>query len=200
MKEKGWSCDLVPKGLIVARYFSKDAQEIADLDAEAERVTTELAAFEEEHGNEDGLYSELVEDGEVVINAAAVKARLKEIRGDRSAAEEAKALKAWLDLSEREKELKGEIKQAEAALDAATFAQYPKLSVDEVKALVVDDKWMASLATKIGGETARVAQGLTRRVKELGERYGSTLPALTDRVSGLEKAVAGHLAKMGCAF
>ena len=68
-----------------------------------------------------------------------------------------------------------------------------------MKALVVDDKWMANLEARIGGETARVAQALTRRVKELGDRYGTTLPSLEARVAELEKAVAGHLAKMGYA-
>ena len=36
-----------------------------------------------------------------------------------------------------------------------------------------------------------------RRVKELGERYGATLPDLAGRVADLEKAVAGHLISMG---
>jgi type I restriction enzyme M protein len=85
-------------------------------------------------------------------------------------------------------------------LDAAAFAKYPKLCVVEVKALVVDDKWMSSLEARVAGETARVAQGLTRRVKELGERYGATLPDLSDRVNARENAVAAHLAKMGYAF
>jgi type I restriction enzyme M protein len=82
-------------------------------------------------------------------------------------------------------------------LDDTTLATYPKLTEAEIKILVVDDKWMASLEKRIGGETARVVQALTRRVKELSDRYGETLPVLADRVAELEKAVAGHLAKMG---
>jgi type I restriction enzyme M protein len=196
-KDKGWACDLVPKPYVVARYFASEARQIADLEAEQERVTAELAALEEEHGNEDGLFSELIEDGEVVLTVAGVKARLKEIKGDRSAAEEAKALKAWQSLDERAKELKREIKDVTTALDEAVYATYPRLAEAEVKILVVEDKWLAALATRIGGETARVAEGLTKRVKELSDRYGTPLPVLTERVATLEAAVAGHLAKMG---
>lgn len=159
----------------------------------------ELAALEEEHGNEDGLFSELIEDGEIVVTVAGVKARLREIKGEQSAAAEATALKAWLGLAEREKELKQEIRVAEASLDDAALSTYPKLSATEVKTLVVDDKWIANLERRIAGETARVAQALTRRVKELGDRYGTTLPSLEARVAELEKAVAGCLAKMGYA-
>ena len=200
VKDKGWACDLVPKELIVARYFAADAQRIADLEAERERAAADAAALEEEHGSEDGLFSEFMDDGELSISAAAVKARIREIKTDRSAADERKALTLWLQHAEREGELKKAIKAAEAALDAAAYAKYPKLKPDDVKALVVDDKWMASLEARIAGETARVAQGLTRRVKELGDRYSATLPDLEARVGELEKAVAGHLAKMGFAL
>jgi type I restriction enzyme M protein len=195
--DKGWVCDLVPKPLIVARYFAKEAKKIASLDSEMERAASELAALEEEHGHDEGLLSELVENGEVKATVAGVKARLKEIKGDKSAMDEADALNSWLTLAEREKELKRQIKQAEDALDDKALATYPKLTEAEVKALVVEDKWMASLEARIGGETTRVSQSLTRRVKELSDRYGSTLPALAEEVKALERAVAKHLAKMG---
>ena len=197
VKDKGWACDLVPKAFVVARYFATEAARIAKLEAEQERVDAELAELEEEHGNEDGLFSELVEDGEVVVTTAAVKARLKEIKGDRSAAEEAKALKAWQALDDRAKELKRQIKEAAMTLDDAVLATYPRLTEAEVKRLVVEDKWLAALEARIAGETTRVAQGLTKRVKELSDRYGAPLPVLSDRVAALEAAVAGHLAKMG---
>ena len=89
------------------------------------------------------------------------------------------------------------MREKDAALDEAAFNTYPKLSSGEVKALVVDDKWMASLEASIAGETTRVAQALTKRVKELADRYGKTLPALTDDLAALEKAVAEHLNMMG---
>ena len=52
-------------------------------------------------------------------------------------------LNAWLALSDQESELKKRLKDAEAALDAKAYAQYPKLTEAEIKTLVVDDKWLA---------------------------------------------------------
>jgi type I restriction enzyme M protein len=46
----------------------------------------------------------------------------------------------------------------------------------------------------------RVSQGLTARLKQLGERYGEALPVITERVEELEKRVAGHLERMGFAW
>lgn len=197
--DKGWTCDLVPKDLLVARYYAKEAAAIADDEVERERVLAEMQALEEEHGSEDGLFAELVEDGELSINDARAKVRLKDIKGDKAAAGEAFALGEWLKLSTRDKKLKKAVKEAEAELDDLAYAHYPHLNAAAVRALVVDDKWMASLEARIGGETARVAQALTRRVKELGERYTDTLPGLTERVVDLEAKVAGHLARMGFA-
>jgi type I restriction enzyme M protein len=195
--DKGWTCDLVPKEVLVARYFAKEAAAMVDAEAERERMAAQMLAMEEEHGNEDGLFSELIEDGEVVITEKAAKARLKEIKGDRTTMDEAKALGDWLKLAEREKDLKRTIKAAEAALDEVAEKRYPKLTEDDVKALVVDDKWMTALEARIAGETARVAQALTRRVKELGERYTAPLPELSARVGELEGKVAAHLERMG---
>jgi type I restriction enzyme M protein len=200
VKDKGWACDLVPKELIVARYFAGDAQKIADLEADRERAAADATCLEEDHGSEDGLFSEFVEEGELSVSANAVKARLREIKSDRNAADERNALILWLRHSEREAELKREIKAAQTTLDAAAYARYAKLKADDVKALVVDDKWMASLEARIADETARVAHELTRRVRELGDRYSATLPDLETQIGKLQKVVAGHLENMGFAL
>jgi type I restriction enzyme M protein len=93
--------------------------------------------------------------------------------------------------------LKKQIKEAESELDAKAYAQYPKLSEAEIKELVVDDKWFAALDIALHGELDRISQSLTRRVKELAERYETALPQLTDRVAELEARVSLHLEKMG---
>ena len=41
-KDKGWTCDLVPKALIVARYFAKEQEAIDKLAAELEGVTAQI--------------------------------------------------------------------------------------------------------------------------------------------------------------
>ena len=50
--------------------------------------------------------------------------------------------------------------------------------MDEIKALVVDDKWLATLAASVQGELDRVSQNLTARIRQLAERYAAPLPKL----------------------
>jgi type I restriction enzyme M protein len=106
-------------------------------------------------------------------------------------------LKSWLKLSADEAVLKKALKDAEAELDAKAYAHYHKLSEADIKTLVVDDKWLATLDAAIHGEMDRISQQLTQRVKQLAERYETPVPQINLRVDALEAKVNGHLQRMG---
>jgi type I restriction enzyme M protein len=193
--DKGWACDLVPKLLIVARYIAKEQAALDQLLADLESTSARLAELDEEHGGEDGAFAELDK-----VNKANVTARLNEIKSDKEAQDEAAVLSEWLKLNAEEAELKKRLKDGEADLDAKVLAHYPTLAEMEIKALVVDQKWLAALDAAIHGEMDRVSQQLTRRVKELTERYETPLPRMVSRAGDLEDKVKRHLEKMGFAW
>lgn len=194
-KDKGWTCDLVPKSIIVARFFAKEQTEINHLSAGLETASSALVELEEEHGGEEGAFSELEK-----VNRAAVATRLKEIKDENDAAEEASALNRWLEQSDVEAELKKLLKAAEADLDARACAKYPKLTEIEIKALAVDDKWMGHIDADIRGEMDRISQSLTQRVLSLAERYETRMPEIAKRTANLETKVNQHLKAMGFAW
>ena len=181
--------------LFLARYFAEYQNAITDLEVEQESITAKLAELEEEHGGDQGAFSALDK-----VNKATVAARLKEIKNDKDAKEEADILKEWLKLSGEEAEIKKLLKDAEASLDALAYAKYPSLTEEEVKTLAVDDKWLATIASAIHGEMDRISQTLTRRVKELAERYETPMPEVTRKVAELEAKVNAHLKKMGLSW
>jgi len=195
-RDKGWACGLIPKSLIVARYFVQEQMALDAKQAELEAAGASLAELEEEHGGEDAAFS-----GYDSITAAAVKERIREIGKDPEGAEELKILKQWLDLSGQIAALKKQVKDADSALDTLAYAQYPKLSEAEIKTLVVDNKWMARLQAAVQGELDRVSQTLTGgRLRELAERYATPLPQLVAEVAEVDvlaARVAEHLKKMG---
>ncbi|MGA9762006.1 MAG: type I restriction-modification system subunit M [Gaiellaceae bacterium] len=191
-KDKGWICDLVPKELVVARYFAEEQAAIDQLTAELEGVEARLAELEEEQGGEDGAFADFEK-----VAKAGVAARLKEIKGDADARDEAAALSDWLKLDSEKAGLKKRLKGAEAALDAQVYDRYPMLGEAEIKTLVVDDKWLAALDVDIHGEMDSVSQQLTQRVKELAERYETPLSKMASRVAELEAEVNRHLDRMG---
>jgi type I restriction enzyme M protein len=194
-KDLGWACDLVPKELLVRQLFAGDLEMIEALRAQLEETSSRLAELEEEHGGEEGAFSELDK-----INKAAVNARIKEIKKDPEAAEELAVLREWMELSDEEAATKKALKAAEAELDDQAYGRYDSLTDTEVRELVVQGKWLASLEQAVASEVERVSQALTGRLKQLGERYGEALPAISARVEELEAQVAGHLERMGFAW
>jgi type I restriction enzyme M protein len=69
--DKGWACDLVPKDLLVARYFGVEQRAIDVQQAELEAISAQMEELEEEHGGDEGLFGELEK-----VNKATVTARV----------------------------------------------------------------------------------------------------------------------------
>ncbi|QDT32061.1 HsdM family class I SAM-dependent methyltransferase [Thalassoglobus polymorphus] len=296
-KDKGWACDLIPKPLIVARYFAKEQQAIDALETELASVAAELEELSEEHGGEEGVlkdvssksdaeeaYTQAIipiwndenkktcgEYNTLVESADGCAARLKELsdhhylsalktskgkltlkavktrREKLDAGDEAKTLTEYIDTDKQQKadakqakvlfadaetsivarlsedplpenysdlqvvvrylellasqsELKSKLKAAVEELDKLAHDKYPQLSVEEIKSIVVDDKWLSTLSASVQGELDRVSQRLTSRIRQLAERYVTPLPELTIELATLSGRVDGHLKKMGAVW
>jgi type I restriction enzyme M protein len=194
-KDRGWTCELIPKPLIVARYFAKEQAALDALQAELDATVASQTELGEEQSGDDGIFS-----GYDSITAVAVKERIREIGSDRDGADELTLLKQWLDIGNRIAALKKQIREGEAALNTLAYEKYPALTQVEIQSLVIDDKWMATLAATVQSELDRVSQTLTGRIHELAERYATPLPKLTDEVAALAAKVEGQLVKMGASW
>jgi len=212
----------VPKPLIVARYFANEQRDIEDLQAELEATAAAVVELEEEHGGEEGYLGsldkiakaevaarlkEIAEDesadrkaqgGKVTKTAktAKVAEAVVSYRAGDGEKTEADVLLEWLNLNTAEAAKKRAIKEAEVTLDRLAYDKYPLLSEAEVQALVVDDKWLATLSTAIRSELDRVAQTLTGRIRTLADRYATPLPAIEAEVESLAAKVGAHLKRM----
>ena len=188
---------LIPPALIIQEYFDKEQKAIGDLEAQAETLNARMDELREEHGGEDGLLANAIDDKGKISKGNLTKAN-KEL-GKRNAdnAEEYDMLGQYKKLMDDEAEAQANIKTAKADLEKKVIAQYPKLSNDEIKSIVVDKKWMYNMEQRIRTEMDNISHRLTQRIKELAERYEATLPALTNEVDVLEKKVNIHLESMG---
>jgi type I restriction enzyme M protein len=296
-KDRGWTCDLIPKPYIVARYFTKEQVELDDLQRQLETIGAALAELAEEHGGDEGIlkdvssrsdareayiqaliavwnendpaacrqYNVLMDQArehETTLQTLTDHTHLSAIKGnkgkiilkavkDRLAATGDKAEQAtltkylaaderhkartrkaaallstieahyqrrlaqdplpeeladlqitvrYLTLLDEQSALKTRVKEADATLDKLAYDKYPQLTVQEIKTLVVDDKWLAALAAGVQAELDRVSQTLTERIRQLAERYETPLSQLTDRVDELSAKVDGHLKRMGAVW
>jgi type I restriction enzyme M protein len=208
--KKKYQAELIPPALVIRRYFAGEQAAIEKLETDIAALEQQKEELAEEHGGDDGAFAELEK-----INRAEITRRLKEI--EESGADDGKEMKlaeqpvplrdgeksdteillTWLNLDARMAELNRKLKAAQEMLTEKVAAKYPKLSEDEIKTLVVDDKWLGALAAAVQGELDRVSQTLTGRIRQLAERYATPLPQIESDVEKLAEKVAGHLAKMG---
>ena len=126
--------------------------------------------------------------------------RLEIIQDELESDDERDALKHCRTLIEAESAAGKKVKQAQAARDQKVLARYATLTETQIKTLVVEDKWFASIRVSIDGEVQRLTQQLAGRVKELEERYARPLPELEREVEEFGEKVEGHLEKMGVAW
>jgi type I restriction enzyme M protein len=194
-----YKTELIPTALVIARYFAAEQAAIEKLEVEVAAIEQAMEEMAEEHSGEEGLLEEAKTDKDKLTKAL-VSARLKDIKGDAGAADERKVLNDYLVLFDKEAATSAKVKEAQESLMAKVAAQYGKLTEGEIKTLVVDDKWMATLAAAVQGELDRVSQTLTGRVRQLAERYATPLPKLNDDIKTLAARVDQHLKKMGAVW
>jgi type I restriction enzyme M protein len=202
--KRRFKSDLVPAALLIARYFTAERDAIAALEAELASIEQQLDETREEQNNEGELLladANEASDGEPPkVTAKSVKAALKKIGKDKDYAEERQALGAYAALLDQQADTKTRLKTAQDDLEAKLDAKYPTLTEADIQTLVVDDKWLATLAAAVQGELDRVSQTLTGRIRQLAERYATPLPQLTDEVAALAAKVDQHLQKMGAVW
>lgn len=203
VKKKKYMMDLIPPALIVARYFAEEQANIDALQTDQDTAMQALDGYIEEHTAEDGLLADATTDSGSV-NATSVKARLKELTPDLLTHNDAQdndaehdALKHCLSLIDVKSKADKVVKDAQQALDEQTLARYAALTETDIKQLVIDDKWFATIRDEITGEVQQLTQTLTERVKELEERYALPLPTLIQDVQEFSMKVEKHLLNMG---
>jgi len=197
--KKKYQAELIPPALIIRRWYADEQAALEKLEADVAVLQQQMEEMAEEHGGEEGLLADAAND-KGKLTKASVTARLKEIKGqgdESDAADELKALKEYLALVEQEAATADKLAAAQNDLTEKVAARYPKLNEDEIKTLVVDDKWLGTLTAAVQGELDRVSQTLTGRIRQLAERYATPLPQLEGEVSGLAAKVVGHLKRMG---
>lgn len=189
-----YKMDLIPPALIVARYFADEQAKIDALTAAAEEATRAVEEYIEEHAVEDGLLADAMDDDK--ISKALVAARLKAIRksGD---PDEIKALQHATKLYNAEAVAKKAVRDTQTELDLATLKKYVDLTEDDVKTLVLEDKWRKVIVRRVAGEVEALTLDLVARIQQLGERYAATVSDLDKELGRLEAKVAAHLAEMG---
>ena len=193
---KEWDSELIPKDIVIRKYFAKQQEELDDLQSELKNVEQQMQAMEEENQDEDDMLSEAKSDAGNVSKPIITK-RINTIKDDSEYADELKILLEYKKLLDEKKKFADQIKTIKAELDKNLLQKYNDFTEPEIQELVVNDKWLATIHDSINEEMEQISNKLARRINELAERYETPLPDLSKEVQTLSKKVDDHLEKMG---
>ncbi len=111
--DKGWTCDILPKEILIAEFFNREKNEIEELEAKREEIQQRMEEMKEEYGDEEGILGEVKNDkGNITKND--LQQKIKELKWNPSEyKEELEILTKFLDLMNEEANIKKMIKDKE---------------------------------------------------------------------------------------
>ena len=190
---KKYRSEVIAPELIAHRYFSDDLAKLEEKQSELERLSQELESHLEEHSGEEGVLNDVL-DAKGKLSAKLLKAALEENdieEGERAILQTAQTLMT------QEKAAKDAVQAQSEALNLAIFKQFGQLSEEKIKQLVVHDKWLATLESRIENRLENAIQQLISRLNTLEDRYRSPMAELAQEVEIWQRKVDAHLKNMG---
>ncbi|WQW24824.1 type I restriction-modification system subunit M [Helicobacter pylori] len=182
-----YKSDLIPKNLIKQRFFEKETKELEELENAFNEKEALLDEFIEEHSNEEGLF-----DG-LKINESVLKKELK----NATDLEDKETLKTALErLEAKNKALKMKNKAYEE-LELKAFHQYKNLEINEIKDLIIKDKWLNSLKNALEDKIQKRTNAFISALNEIISSYSNSLLELDKEVKESESKVLEHLKDLG---
>lgn len=190
------TCDLLPVSLAVQVL-------LPDLKRQFDTKTAELANVQEQMNTmieeDEGYLDDSVFYGK--RNAANIKKKQKEanqpdMQGVYSK-EQRDLWQQFLDLLEKEKSIKAEIKVLDAKLYKEIKRVYAELTEDNARNVIVNDRWIADITARINNEMQIAMHRIVAEVNDMHNRYEYTDVQLRLLFGIKETAVQDHLKEMG---
>ncbi|GAA8612468.1 type I restriction-modification system subunit M [Helicobacter pylori] len=182
-----YKSDLIPKNLIKQRFFEKEAKELEQLENALNEKEADFEEFIEEHSSEEGLFDESK------INESVLKKELK----NATDLEDKKILKTALELLEAKNKALKMKNKAHEELELKAFHQYKNLELDEIKDLIIQDKWLKSLKNALENKILKRINAFTSALNKIVSNYSNSLLELDKEVKENESKVLEHLKDLG---
>ncbi len=182
-----YKSDLIPKNLIKQRFFEKEAKELEELENALNEKEALLDELIEEHSNEEGLF-----DG-LKINESVLKKELKNAT-DLEDKEILKTALEWLEAKNKALKMKN---KAYEELELKAFHQYKNLEINEIKDLIIKDKWLKSLKNALENKIQKRINAFISALNTIISSYSNSLLELDKEVKESESKVLEHLKDLG---
>jgi len=189
--QEGWVGHIMPFELVQATLLCDEKAELSQMEsrlAEIPSAYEEIADMLTEEEKEGDFYADDSFVGKEVTK------KLKELRADRTP--EAVQLKEKLNrvdkLMQEEKELKAQIKKADAALQAKTKTTIEGLSDEQVR-MLLEKKWIDTLVSNLSKMPDTLIDTLVSKIQALESKYSTTFFEVETQIQDTEAQLASMI-------
>lgn len=189
--QEGWVGHIMPFELVQATLLRDEKAELSQMEsrlAEIPSAYEEIADMLTEEEKEGDFYADDSFVGKEVTK------KLKELRADRTP--EAVQLKEKLNrvdkLMQEEKELKAQIKKADAALQAKTKTTIEGLSDEQVR-MLLEKKWIDTLVSNLSKMPDTLIDTLVSKIQALESKYSTTFFEVETQIQDTEAQLASMI-------
>lgn len=189
--QEGWVGHIMPFELVQATLLRDEKAELSQMEsrlAEIPSAYEEIADMLTEEEKEGDFYAD-----DSFVDKEVTK-KLKELRTDRTP--EAVQLKEKLNrvdkLMQEEKELKAQIKKADAALQAKTKTVIEGLSDEQVR-MLLEKKWIDTLVSNLRKMPDTLIDTLVNKIQALESKYSTTFFEVETQIQDTETQLASMI-------
>lgn len=180
IKKNEFDSELLPKSIIISKYFDVDNKLIDSKSNELNNLISEFDSIVEENTGDESLFNE-----DDKVNEKALKDLKKESSGD-----DLVIVEGLLKNLNTQKNLKKEIKEKQESLNENVISKYKMLNEDECKNIIVYDKWFKSIKEKFELCMNNLVNSLSNNIVKLDDEYELTLSDINKEIDTKEKELA----------
>ena len=166
---KDIKCSLLPVDILLKEFFAAETSAIDEVQAHLDDINAQIQSLEEETKDDDDETQEAKK---------ADKKTLKKLQDDKKTSQR-------------------KLKALQVELTTKVIKKYQSLPISELKTLVVEKKWIASVLERCDNEMQRITQDISSKITALCTRYARPLPEIEAEVQQYENLVSQHLRDMG---
>ena len=189
---------LIPKELVINEFFLKEKNIIEEINNQIQKLEEEIEQMINDAEEDCSLY-DITVDGK--IKETDLKAKIKELEKEADIKGDDKTdydlLIKYKNCIDGRKEKATELKNKEKELEDLVFKKYDKLTIDEIKELLINKKWLDSIEKGLTEYYQTLSEKLTEGIETIVDRYEETLIDIEDKLKSDEKLVLKDLKTMG---
>ena len=189
---------LIPKELVINEFFLKEKNNIEEINNQIQKLEEEIEEMINDAEEDCSLY-DIIVDGK--IKETDLKAKIKELEKEADIKGDDKTdydlLIKYKNCIDGRKEKVTELKNKGKELEDLVFKKYDKLTIDEIKELLINKKWLDSIEKGLTEYYQTLSEKLTEGIETIVDRYEETFIDIEAKLKNDEKLVLKDLKTMG---